>query len=591
VHALTDRPPAATRQLQLDVIFPALAKRPLARALVSRLLGVPRLQGILDAMGPSAHPGDFCARALDALGVSLDVTALGSLPAQGPLVVLANHPTGLLDGLVLGAVLHQRRDDVRILGNRLLTAVPELTDEVIPVDPFARATSTEANVGGMRDAFRWVARGGALVIFPAGEVAHRRAPFQPVEESPWHPALARLVRRTRAAVVPVHVAAENSRLFHWLGYAHPLLRTARLPRELPTRRQQRLSVTVGAPLDSVATLPDDDTSAMEALRLRCLALGASARRVPSRTPVADPEPLLALEAELALLPPSALLDRSGSYDVYTARAVHIPALLREIARLREVTFRDAGEGTGAARDLDDFDAWYEHLFVWDRVKREVVGAYRLGRIDEILAARGQDGLYTQTLFDIDPRFFARLGPSLELGRSFIRREHQRNYGALNVLWRGIGRWVARHPQYRHLLGAVSISDRFTTPVQWLLVRFLQHNHLDHELASLVRPRNAVLVPETPSVLERGATCLDTVSSRVRSAEPDGQDLPVLLRQYLRLGGRIVGANRDTAFGNAIDELVVVDLLAAPAPLVRRYLGDDGVAALRAHHAAPTNAAP
>lgn len=565
-----------------------------SRVLLERVIGLHHLNGVINAIGTLREPGACFDRALDVLGVSLEVSGLQRIPSCGPCLLVANHPFGMMEGIALGALVRAVRPDIRILGNSLLMQVPAFRELTIPVDPFGGPEAARRNVAGMRAACRWLDEGGALLVFPAGEVAHLRVAERGVTEGPWAPHLARLARREGVTVVPVHFQGRNRLRFQLAGLVHPLLRTALLPREFWARRGRPLRGAVGEPLPfrAIGALELDDRQLMATLRARCLAIGERPVDTgPEGVPVAAPEPLALLEAEIAALPPDAILDTSGSLVAYVAEAAQIPGMLRHIGREREVAFRAVGEGTGRARDLDRFDQYYLHLFIWDRAARALAGAYRMGRVDRILREQGVRGLYTRTLFALRPRLFHQLGPALELGRSFVTAPYQRGFGALNLLWRGIGRWVAKHPQYRHLLGAVSISNSYGTMAQWLMTRFLADNHQDRALSRLVRPRRRVRL-RTAADTPWPANSLESVSRLVQAADPEGRDIPVLLRQYLRLGGRLLGANRDRRFNDAIDELIVVDLLAAPPALAARYLGEDGLAAVRrAQSVAAPDASP
>jgi putative hemolysin len=284
-----------------------------------------------------------------------------------------------------------------------------------------------------------------------------------------------------------------------------------------------------------------------------------------------------MAAEIARLPPSACLVEGGPFQVFCARAAQIPRTLREIGRLREITFRAVGEGTGRDLDLDAFDDEYLHLFSWNRERQEIVGAYRLGRTDEIAAARGVKGLYTHRLFRYQREFLDAISPALELGRSFVRVEYQRQHTALLLLWKGICRFISAHPQYRHLFGAVSVSSRYPSSTRALLVRFLEQNHLHADLAMLVKARHEIQM--------RDSSETDVIGS---TAGP----MPVLLRQYLKLNARLVGFNVDPEFGDALDALMVVDLAAVDPAILARYFGRADAETFLAHHtaASPSRAA-
>jgi len=329
---------------------------------------------------------------------------------------------------------------------------------------------------------------------------------------------------------------------------------------------------------------------------RLIAGNVSSSGRPSRTAatgaatVIDEVPQATLEVEInALSPDQRLVDR-GRFHVYCARAGQIPWALREIGRLRELTFRSVGEGTGRPADLDLFDAFYLHLFLWDADAAVIAGAYRLGLVDEILARHGKRGLYTHSLFKFRTRLLDSLNPAIELGRSFVRAEYQRSFAALFLLWSGIGRFVERSPQYAMLFGPVSISGRYAPASRQLIVEYLSAYSADTKLTRQVRPRRPFrddARTSAPAEAFRAPGNLDELSRRIAQIEHDGKGVPVLLRQYLQLGGRLLGFNLDRDFADTLDGLIVVDLRQVEKAVLTRYMGQRGAAAFRAHHALDT----
>ena len=308
-------------------------------------------------------------------------------------------------------------------------------------------------------------------------------------------------------------------------------------------------------------------------------------------PIAPPMDPRDLEEDVRKLPAAAKLLTAGIFDVYCAEAGQIPHVLDEVGRLRELSFRAVGEGTGKPSDIDSFDGRYLHLFLWNRRSREVVGAYRIGRADLIVASPGVDALYTRTLFRYDEALLNRLPPALELGRSFVRPEYQRDHSALLLLWRGICAFVQRHPRYRILFGAVSISARYTDRTRRMLMEFLQHNHLHQQLAELVASLRSYspLHPQSSGSAEVPRT-IDEADALVSQFERDGRGMPVLLRQYLKLNARVLGFNVDAAFGDVLDALMMVDLLQVDPRILRRYFGAAGARAFLEYHLATSHAA-
>ena len=290
-----------------------------------------------------------------------------------------------------------------------------------------------------------------------------------------------------------------------------------------------------------------------------------------------PKPQLLFEIQ-SLAAAERLVDQKG-FSVFVTTAERSPVIMREIARLREISFREVGEGTGLSMDMDGFDDHYLQLFLWNNCAQEIVGAYRVGQTDTILSQKGTAGLYSTTLFNYKPQFFAHMDNALELGRSFIRTEYQRKFGCLSLLWRGIGEFVARNPRYRYLFGPVSISQDYHTISRNLMVAFLSRHSMDPHMARLVKPRRPVRLLNsvrraTPfSMLEKDA--IEDISMLVSEVEADSKGVPTLIKHYLKLNGQFLAFNLDKAFADAIDGLIWVDLLKTEPRLVERFLGASG----------------
>lgn len=563
----------------------------LVGALLTECVGLTAIGRVYQRAVSGDPEREFCARALDALGVrgSLSDEALTRIPSHGPLLVVANHPFGGIDGLLLLDLLVRVRPDVRLLANRMLGALGPLRDRLVLVDVFGGHQARRPNAAALRRAMAWLASGRCLALFPAGEVAHRLVGGR-VTDSQWHPRTAEIALRAQAAVLPVFVEGQNGRLFRVAGAVHPLLRTALLPRELMKRRGSVVPIRVGEPIAPGALLAEPNAAArtqwlrshVEALaggaRGRIAMSGGSAEAIREsgrRTTlpaVVARGPAAAIGADVERLPAAARLLESGRFEVLCARATQLPAVLPELGRLREEAFRLVGEGTGTACDVDRFDQTYQHLFVWDRAAREIAGAYRLGATDELTTREGVDGLYTRTLFEYDHRLVDALGPALELGRSFVHPGYQRDFAPLMLLWKGISRVVLRAPRYRRLFGVVSISDHYNSMSRQLLLQFLRTTHGDAHLSALVRAKHPPEAPHDQTVVTPRINRLDDVSARVRALEPDGKDVPILLKQYLRLNAKLLGFTIDPAFGNALDGLVVVDLATVEPAILARYMG-------------------
>jgi len=421
---------------------------PFAGRLVERLLGVDRLVDLYAAAERNPDKPLFSAL-LHALSAHCHVEPeeLNRIPSQGPVVVVSNHPFGMLDGVALGAILVALRPDARLLANRMLGIAPAFARHCIFVDPFGTRQAKLSNVRAFREAARFLNGGGLLGVFPAGEVAAWDPARQAIVERPWSPAIAALIRRSGATVVPVHFEGANSLPFHLLGLLHPLLRTARLPHELFNKTGRTIRLRVGHPIAPAKLAGfDTDSDVVQYLRWRTELLAyrqsLAVRHAPaSQAPLAPPLPPTALRRELDSLPPQAIVEANSDWRVILSTAPSMPLVMQEIGRVRELTFRAAGEGSGRAADLDRFDPHYLHLVLWNESDQCIAGGYRLGLTPDLLPRGGVRALYTSTLFRFAPRFFTAIGPAVELGRSFVHPAYQKQFAPLLLLSIAIGSGV------------------------------------------------------------------------------------------------------------------------------------------------------
>ena len=581
--------------------------------LFSRAPSLPGLPRIATKLLPLEEAADVYRRACQSpkgfttekllaemnISVRVNPRDVSRIPPAGPVVVVANHPFGLLDGAALSMLLSRIRPDVRVMTNSLLAGVPELQRTCIFVDPFGGEKSRDTNVAAVREALTWLRDGGMLGIFPAGEVSHWRPQHGDTTDPPWNTTAARLIRRTSALSLPLFFCGGNSLPFHLVGLVHPRLRTAFLLQEFLKQRGKTVEIRIGKPIcaQSIQALPDD-REATEYLRWRTYLLGLrgrSAKQFPGLWPVREPyqQPICSrvppqhMAAELERLPNDRCLAEMDDLAVWACQSHEMPHLLAEIGRLREVTFRAAGEGTGKSSDLDRFDLDYWHLVLWNRAKSEVAGAYRAVNTSQIIARRGLDGLYTNTLFRFDPRLFEKIGPALELGRSFVLPEYQRRYAPLLLLWKGIAAFVASHPETAVLFGPVSISNNYSRASRELIFRFFSSDAERDGLTNLVRARRpfrtAWFSRYDCKVVQQALSKLGDVSEPISDLELDGKGLPILLKHYVSLGGKMLAFNVDPAFSDVLDGLILVDLRRTDPSALARFMGPERMTAFRQYH--------
>ena len=559
---------------------------PLRQALQRIEIGSTRLSRTL------AHGGDggFFERLSRSMGLVLDwnVGDLARLPQSGPVLLTANRPYGWIEGGALLADLKGQRPDWRILEDRLLELDPDETRQSLGPGELSQR---------MERAHEHLAAGGALLVMVSPPLGHGR--LEQAETQAEALGLARLARESGASVVALALHGGKRRAFlRLLGLDKPGWRREFLRGALP-RAAPHLTVQVGSPLsakDLREHVTENEAAELLAMRRWLLARRGSPKKAqaprpwplkPQGQPIASALPPEILEEELSRLPPRACLAISGDLECWVANALQIPNLLREIGRVREETFRAVGEGSGRPLDLDRFDQHYSHLFLWSRSKRCLAGGYRFAPLDQVLSLHGADGLYSHSLLRYAPALLLSLDPALELGRSFVARDWQRSFAPLQLLWRGIGAWVAEHPRYRRLFGLVSMSADYLPLSRELTASFIKQHLYRGDLARLTRPKRPFKPAYTKNQHDertwRLGVDLDSLSDWVKEIEPDGKGLPVLFRQYAKLGGVFFGFNVDPDFGGALDALVCVDLLGTEPRLLARHMGDEGAARFLGWH--------
>ncbi|MRI31728.1 hemolysin [Endozoicomonas sp. OPT23] len=540
------------------------------------------------------HYREFLKVVLKIFQVNHTVSAgsLDSVPTTGSSVVVANHPFGGIEGVALADLLLKARPDVKVLTNEILCRIEELQDLFIGVDVLS-ANARKKNQKAIEEAQQWVADGHMLLIFPAGEVSSYSFPLKQVTDPKWRNTASRIARQTSANITPVFVEGRNGWFFHFLGIIHPKLRTVRLIRELLNKRGSTIGFRIGKSLTPNDYRSMESDSALTSyLRLHTYLLSAHdpEQKTHNETqPVGagDVEPVAEeiapefLAADVSALADECLLLEKNEMAVYCASAEQLPNILPQIGRLRELTFRGVGEGTGFPRDLDKYDEYYLHLFLWNRDKQEIVGAYRIGQVDRILREKGIHGIYSRSLFRYHADFIHRMGTCLEMGRSFIVPEYQRSLGSLMMLWKGIGAYVAANPWYRVLFGPVSISSDYREISRQLMAGCLSVNNSDQVLQELVQPTTPMKRGRkqfwNPADL-RGVVDIEQLSLLVQQLEKDNKGIPVLLKQYLKLRGELAAFNVDPDFNNALDGLIIVDLMKVDERTLNKYMGAAGAKA-------------
>lgn len=531
---------------------------------------------------------NFFKLACKHLSLNYDLTGLENIPKEGPCVIVSNHPHGMSDGLMFGDIAMKVRSDIRIVVNEFLQCVRGMVPYEIMVDVYGGEAAKRANMAGMREILRWLKGGHCILVFPSGSAATYSHRDRRVIDDPWQTNIASLIRKTGATVVPMHISGRTGIFFQILSIINKGVRANFLAREILRDGRMRHTIRLGKPISpATIAMTENDESLSDYLRLSSMLLRypqtTAATTVPERS-MAEIEPHVPAEAQLAeinALPADALYaETANGLKVYAAEASRIPHILHEIGILREHTFRAVGEGSGNACDLDDYDKYYTHLIMWDSRANRLAGAYRMGRTDKILQTLGAKGIYNSQFFRFSDKLLKILAHGLEMGRAFICKEYQRHPASLDTLWMGIGHYLARHTEYRYLYGTVSISSEYTPASRALMLTYLKTHCMNSELMGEVSafypPTGAELKSEDARLVSTAVKELRQLTGLVADVEPDSKSIPVLLRQYLRLGGRMLSFGIDNDFGGTLDCLVMVDMTQTPRRILDRYCGKEYV---------------
>lgn len=544
------------------------------------------------------------------LSMNVHPDQLNYIPSEGPLVIVSNHPFGGADGVVLSYLVEQRRKDFKIfvtnmLSEQLPAAKPYFLDVELYNSSHQHKTQNQQAVNA---AIEYVKSGGALIIFPAGTPAQAKTPLGEAVDLPWKTGAAKIIQASKATVIPVFFDGQNSVFFQSVGIFFSKFKSARtllLARELLKKKNHEISVRIGnkIPFSNIENLSLQDT--LKFLRTRVYLLKSEKKRQgPSQKaltkfkntilpykfrksskvheiiePIPVPKLSNFLNQYLEKHPESLLID-SKKYKVFILDGTETSEnFLMEIGRLREITFRAAGEGTGKRCDLDEHDSIYHHIIVWNDQKQWISGSYRIGLTPHILPKRGIRGFYCQPFFNLDEKFFNRLGDAVELGRSFVRKEEQSQW-ILFFLWRGIAKFLLDHPNYKYLFGSVSISDEYTERSRVLMAKFFSSRSEDPEgLKEMVKATipfeyDSNLSKEEVDLIINNMKDVSELSKVISDLEEDRKQIPVLVYRYAELGAKYLCFSVDPDFGNTLDGFITVKVTEIPREQIKKYLAED-----------------
>ncbi|MES2656785.1 MAG: GNAT family N-acyltransferase [Bacteroidota bacterium] len=554
-------------KLHLSVLAPALMK----------LL---KLDKVNEAYSHNADLDSiqFTDNILAELGIEYEIHAddLANIPKTEPFIAVANHPYGGIDGLILLSILNKVRPDTKVLANYLLQNIPPLKDNIIAVNPFDSDKNSSMNMLGLKEVLSYI-KTHPIAIFPAGEVSALRLNTLKVADKKWDPTIGRIIQKAGVKVLPIYFSGHNSLAFNLLGLINPSLRTAKLPSEL-FNKKEKVIVRIGKPiLPKVLAEFDTSDELLRYVRAKTYALSSSIEvktyfKINLNRLIKPRKIIDAIDQSDLLSDIKNVADdcvyKHDNFEVYISNAYSIPNVLKEITRLREITFRAVGEGTNRSFDTDEFDLYYKHLFIWDTQANALVGSYRLGLGDDLFKQFGKKGFYLSNLFKLKKTFNPILKQSIELGRSFIVQEYQRKPLSLMLLWKGINEFLKQNKgRYNYMIGPVSISNQFSNLSKDLLVAYIRHNHFDKQMSKMVKPRKKFKYQykseDKNLLLSKHIDDIKLLDNFIGDIEQNQLKIPVLVKKYLKLNAKIIAFNIDPKFNNSLDGLLILNINEIP----------------------------
>lgn len=511
---------------------------------------------------------------------------LKRIPKEGAFITISNHPLGMIDGMILMKTLIGERADFKVIGNFLLQRFEPLDPYILPVNPFEDRKEARSSVAGIRAALGHIREGKPFGIFPAGEVSTKKTENMIVDRE-WTPEAIRLIKKAKVPVIPIYFHGHNSKAFYRLAKISDSLRTAKIPSEMVSRYNREVKVRIGNPIsvetqDSYENLQEYSDFLRRKVymlsggydkksRLKNIPSQIKIPRSPKEIVKETSEDLMYKEIQFCRENDKRLF-HSRNFEVFLAQKKDIPNIVQEIGRLREITFRAIGEGTNKSIDLDEFDEYYHHMFLYDNETRKVAGAYRMGLGQEIYKKYGIDGFYLQKLFRFDPELHKMMSESIEMGRAFIVEEYQKRAMSLFYLWKGIVHCTLKFPDHKYLIGGVSISNKFSNFSKSLMIEFMKSHFYDPYIAQYVRPKKEFKVflkdADKDFVFDESRSDLNKFDKLIDELEPDNIRMPVLLKKYIKQNARVVAFNVDPLFNNAVDGLMYIRIADLPESTVQ-----------------------
>ncbi len=560
---------------------------PLTKPLVALALNIIGFRKINRLYSPSADlkNKEFTEDMLRRYNTTYDVNEneLNSIPKEGPFMLVCNHPFGAIEGIILYDAIAKIRPDFKIMANFILGFIPNLKDVFFSVNPFENNPEFGGSTGGIKASLMQLNEGHGLGVFPAGEVARYHGHSYP-EDIDWSPSIAKIIQKTKVPVIPVYFDGNNSHKFYFWAKIYSMFATVRLVKELLNKRNKKIVMKIGKPILPAEVAQYETPEALAAyLKNRSYALQANIVNETKRfrTRVSDPidAPFRAssLARELLAIREKSLLFTTADFECYLADYEDIPHVMHEMGRRREEAFRAIGEGTGKSIDTDNYDTYYKHLILWDTKEQSIAGGYRIGLGNEIYEKYGARGFYVDSLFNIDSKFEPYLKETIELGRSFVSVDYQKDILPLMLLLKGLMETIMRNPNMNYFIGPVSISSWYPKFYQSLMVYYVTTKHTNEEMSKLFHPKT----PFEPNfnkcdikvLMEKNMESVDKFDRYIMKLSNGDYRMPTLFKKYLKINSKFLCFNVDPDFNDTLDGLLLLKFTDYPKEELDMMLKD------------------
>jgi putative hemolysin len=490
-----------------------------------------------------------------------------NIPTEGRVLIVANHPLGGLDALALIKLVSEVRKDVKIVANDMLSSIEQIRELLLPIDNINQKY-TKSSIRAIYDTLN---RDEVVIIFPSGEVS--RAKTTGIKDLKWHSGFLSFAQKSKSPILPIFIKARNSIPFYFFSSISRKASSIFLVDEMFKQRDKSLSFSIGQmiPYENLNLMGVEKRAITKLLQKHLIRIAKGKKGIfQTQKAIAHPENRQELRRELKekckLIGNSR--DNKDNKEIYLYEYKDSTIILKELGRLREITFRKTGAGSGKKRDKDSYDFYYKHIILWDEKDLEIAGSYRIADVSEIIAKFGEKGLYTSTLFNYKENFKPYLQNSIELGRSFVQPKYWGSR-ALDNLWYGIGAYLREYPHIKYMFGTVTLSNSYPLYAQELIIGFYQKFFGVDEV---VEANDRFILQENEFFQNEYRESLGELKRKLKEMD---STIPTLFKQYTELceedGIQFLDFGIDRDFNDAIDGFILVHVDKIKETKRKRYI--------------------